>query len=138
MTRQGPHVRDRWADFDSDPKRQPIAEGGADGTCDPDRPKSKITGADQNADADERRPRRNEQRNECQRLTESECKNNRRRPRLMDTHKLDQVVGVIFEVVEHARRWPGYWLGLARLARQGQTACDAGHVFRAANPSPNG
>jgi hypothetical protein len=48
------------------------------------------------------------------------------------------VVGVLFEVVEHAWRRPGYWLGLARLARQGQTACDAVHVFRAASLSSNG
>src|SRR5215471_17022040 len=137
MARQRPHVRDWRPKLDADPVGQPVTERGSDRPRNPNRPEIEIAGADQDADADQRRPCRNEQRNECKRFAEGERKNNRRRPRLVDTHKLHHLLGVSFEVLEHAGGSPVNGPGLARLARQDQTAYGAVLMFKLRAPLPD-
>src|SRR5438105_2610262 len=117
MARQRPHVRDWWSKLDADPVGQPVPERGPDRPGNPNRPEIEVAGADQDTDSNQRRPGRNEQGNECKRFAEGERKNNGRRPRLVDTHKLHHLLGVSFEALEHAGGGPVTRPGLARLAR---------------------
>ena len=93
MARQRPDVSDGWSELDADPVRQPVAERGADGAGDQDRPEIEIAGGDQHADPDQRRPGGNEQRDEGKRLAESERKYDRRRPRLVERVRIPRVAG---------------------------------------------
>src|SRR5262252_2683767 len=137
MARQRPHVRDWWSQLYADPVGEPVAERGSDRTRNPNRPEIEIAGADQNADPNQRRPGRDEQGNECKRFAEGERKNDGRRPRLVDTHKLHHLLGVSFEALEHAGGGPVIRPGLARPARQGQTACRAILMFKLRLPLPD-
>ena len=83
MLRQRPHVIDAIFELQADPVRQPVAERGADRAGDPDRPEIEIAGADDRADADQRRPGRDQQRNEGERLGKAQHEHDRRRPDLM-------------------------------------------------------
>src|SRR5262249_60545166 len=58
-------------------------------------------------------------------------------PRLVDTHKLRHVLVVSFEDSEHVGGGPFTSPGLARLARQDQTACGAILMFRLRAPLPD-
>src|SRR5499433_3857684 len=136
MARQRPHVRDWWSQLYADPVGEPVAERGSDRTRNPNRPEIEIAGADQDANPNQRRPGGDEQGNECKRFAEGERKNNGRRPRLVDTHKLDHLLSVSFEALEHAGGGPVTSPGLARLARQDQTACGAILNVQAASASP--
>src|SRR5215510_11887244 len=137
MARQRPHVCDWWSQLYADPVGEPVTERGSDRTRNPNRPEIEIAGADQDADSNQRRPGRNEQGNECKRFAEGERKNNGRRPRLVDTHKLHHLLGVSFEALEHAGGGPVTGPGLARPARQDQSACGAVLMFRLRAPLPD-
>src|SRR5262249_3280688 len=133
MARQRPHVRDWWSQLYADPVGKPVTERGSDRTRNPNRPEIEIAGADQNADPNQRRPGWDEQGNECKRFAEGERKNDGRRPRLVDTHKLHHLLGVSFEALEHAGGGPV----IPRLRRQGRTACRAILMFRLRLPLPD-
>src|SRR5262252_10889201 len=137
MARQRPRVRDWWSKLEADPVGQPVTQRGPDRPGNPNRPEIEVAGADQDTDSNQRRPGRNEQGNECKRFAEGERKNNGRRPRLVDTHKLHHLLGVSFEALEHAGGGPVTSPGLARLARQDQTACRAILMFRLRLPLPD-
>src|SRR5215468_6260220 len=102
MPRMPQRVMNRWPDLDPDPIGQPVAAGGADRPRDPDRPEADPARSDQIADADQRSPGRNEQRDEGERFTKGEAEDDRCRPGLVDAHELDQLMGVGFEVCKHS------------------------------------
>ncbi len=115
MARQRPHMRDRRTKLDSDPIGQPVADRSPERARDPDRPEAEIAGGDQHADADERRPGRDQQRDEGERLAEGQEKYDRRCPRLVDAHEFDQLLAVSFEACKHPA-------GLAGRVWEGQSA----------------
>src|SRR5262249_17539852 len=99
---QRPNGCNRPANLETQPIRDPVADGGADGGPNPDRPKIEIAGPDERANGDERSPRRRQTRDDAQRFSKGERKCKRSRPGLMHADEFDGLLRIRIESLEHA------------------------------------